>query len=153
MTDSKDPFGFSAIADDGAGGLDLSDFAPSNGATVDRNVAAIAREVAAEHGFQSRAPARAPETFAPAPVAPPSKTGGRRRLRISEVIQDDEDARSDENRVQLNISAPVSVAQPWKALEKATGLRSWQLLERAIAHLEDDLESGRLPRVVRGRGS
>lgn len=133
MPKDKD-FGFAeAMSDDppsaaksqAPGSLDLSGFEDAPKPPVDRKAAEVAREVGQAHGFTSRA-ARSPRSSQAAPKAGRPRKG---RVRMAELVAAPPEARADEDRTQLNINTPVSIALRFKERERRLGQRAWQVLE------------------------
>lgn len=103
--------------------LDISGFdAP---APVDREAAAVVTAAAGERGFAARAPAKARQAVTAKPRA-------KARLRISDVGARRR-AKDQEDRVQVNIYAPVSVALRWFEFEQAQGGgAAWKAFEKLL---------------------
>ena len=93
---------------------------------VDRARREEGREVAAEAGFHRRTPLK------PTPKShqPPKKAVG--RVRLNEAAPRQNLRFAGEARVQLNIQAPVPVAEAWRALMEAAPVTQWELLEAAV---------------------
>lgn len=83
------------------------------------------RAVAAEAGFHRRTPV-AP-TAEPAPR--PKAVG---RVRLNEAAPRRNLRYAGEARVQLNMQAPVPVAERWRELMEQAPVGQWELLEAAI---------------------
>lgn len=124
MAGERKGFGFGAAMSEGPSKLDLSGFDGSP-KPVDRDAAKVVTEVASERGFT----ARAPKAVTAPPAAPKSKA--KARLRISEV-GGRKRTRDKEDRVQVNIYAPVSVALRWIEFEEQHGGAAWKAFEALL---------------------
>lgn len=124
---SANSFGFGAAVKE-AETFDL----PVTPKRVDRARREEGRSVAAEEGFHSRAPVRRATT-----TPPTAKAVGRVRLNEAAPRQSQRYAR--EARVQLNIQAPVPVAEAWRDLMEAAPVGQWELLEAAVPLLRKHL--------------
>ena len=93
---------------------------------VDRQRREEGREVAAESGFHRRSPVKR----AADPSAAPAKAVG--RVRLNEAAPRRHVRFQGEARVQLNMQAPVPVAEAWRDLMEAAPVGQWELLEAAV---------------------
>ena len=118
---SENSFGFGAAVKE-ASSFDLP-VAPKR---VDRDRRVEGREVAAEEGFHRRAPIRRPGD----PAEPAKKAIG--RIRLNEAAPRRGQRYQGEARVQLNIQAPIPVAEAWRQLMDAAPVQQWELLEAAV---------------------
>lgn len=84
------------------------------------------RAVAAEAGFHRRSPVK--RTSATAQV--PQKAVG--RVRLNEAAPRRHVRFQGEARVQLNMQAPLPVAEAWRELMEAAPVGQWELLEAAV---------------------
>lgn len=124
-----DRLGFKAAMQDSAE-MDLPPIAPKR---VDRNIREEGRAVAAESGFHRRAPMR---TRTEAAAAPPKAVG---RVRLNDAAPRRGVRYAGEARVQLNMQAPVPVAEAWRELMDAAPIGQWELLEAAVPLLRKHL--------------
>jgi hypothetical protein len=126
---AKDPFGFTAAAEDAGGeGVDLSLFEPKT-RPVDRRAADVASQVAQDAGFSRRVtPAKASQALTP-PRSP------KRRISIAQAVGR-EDRFPDSERAQVNVLAPVPVVLRWRELLKSRPGPAWEVLEEAMDAME-----------------
>lgn len=93
---------------------------------VDRQRQEEGRQVAAESGFHRRSPVRRVADAA----GPPAKAVG--RVRLNEATPRRHVRFQGEARVQLNMQAPVPIAEAWRELMEAAPVGQWELLEAAV---------------------
>lgn len=93
---------------------------------VDRQRREEGRAVAAEAGFHSRSPVKRNK----AANETPQKAVG--RVRLNEAAPRRHVRFQGEARVQLNMQAPVPVAEAWRELMEAAPVGQWELLEAAV---------------------
>jgi len=108
---------------------------------VDRAARDASQDVAAESGFHRRAPVK-PSAAKDDPLKkgdPPKKAVG--RLRLSQIVPL-QTPYAGEGRVQLNITIPVPVAEEWRQLVAQSGELQWELLEKAIPLLRENMNLG-----------
>lgn len=100
------------------------DLPPVEPKRVPRHVREEGRAVAAEAGFHSHAPVHSPAT------EPVARAVG--RVRLNEAAPRRGLRFQGEARVQLNIQAPVPVAEAWRALADVAPVGQWELMEAAV---------------------
>lgn len=113
-------YGFAQAMQEG----DELDLPPVAVKRVDRRMREEGRAVAAEAGFHSRAPVQQAS-----PDAPPKAVG---RVRLNEAAPRRGARFQGEARVQLNMQAPVPVAESWRRLMDQAPVGQWELLEAAV---------------------
>lgn len=117
---SGNTFGF-GDAVKAADALDL----PITPKRVDRGTRDEGRAVAAEAGFHRRAPVTGPGE-------PPPRPRAVGRVRLNEAAPRRNLRYAGEARVQLNMQAPVPVAERWRELMEQAPVGQWELLEAAV---------------------
>ena len=117
---SENTFGF-GDAMKASEALDLP-IAPKRVARGTRNEG---RAVAAEAGFHRRTPVSAI-------AAEQTKSKAVGRVRLNEAAPRRHVRYAGEARVQLNMQAPVPVAEQWRALMEEAPVGQWELLEAAV---------------------
>lgn len=93
---------------------------------VDRQRREEGRAVAAESGFHRRSPVKRPSDV----PEPARKAVG--RVRLNDAAPRRHVRFQGEARVQLNMQAPVPVAEAWRDLMEAAPVGQWELLEAAV---------------------
>ena len=117
---SANSFGFGPAVK-AAEDLDL----PISPKRVARRMREEGRAVAAAAGFHRRTPMDPPEEAPPRPRA----VG---RVRLNEAAPRRNLRYAGEARVQLNMQAPVPVAERWRELMEQAPVGQWELLEAAV---------------------
>lgn len=120
---AHDPF----AAADSLPPLDISRFEkPEAPRPIDRAAAEAAKRAGDEAGFHTRAPAGR--------RGRPPKERNVKKVKISDVLGAPQ---SEEDRVQINITSPISLAVRFRALQASLGHdRQWVTLEMALDALE-----------------
>ncbi|MDQ2860847.1 MAG: hypothetical protein M3T55_08990 [Pseudomonadota bacterium] len=125
---TENSFGFGAAVQ-AATEIELPPVKPK---VIDRQRSQQGRVVAAESGFHRRAP------VSQEPVRSSSRKAVG-RVRLADAAPRRGVRFQGEARVQLNMAAPVPVAEAWRALMDEAPIGQWELLEAAIPLLRKHL--------------
>jgi hypothetical protein len=131
MNGPANSFGFGEAVQEAS----IVELPPVRAKRVDRQRSEEGRAVAAEEGFHRRAPVQGSAKRASA--APTKKAVG--RVRLTEAAPRRGPRFQGEARVQLNMQAPVPVAEAWRKLMDEAPIGQWELLEAAIPLLRKHL--------------